>query len=143
MFPSQVGRAVAALLSLPIKSEGSDSSRSLEHFRNKICYINSFTVSQNDMLDSVLRVTGTQRSDWTITNESSKERYAAGVEEMKGGDRRGFIKIMYTRVFYQDGSGDYESRLGVSNERLGLPKEDLDTATAAAIQRAKDSPFPA
>jgi hypothetical protein len=43
---------------------------------------------------------------------------------------------MYTRVFFDDGCGDFESK-GTLNSVLGLPKEDIDTATGAAIERSK------
>ncbi|KAI9812696.1 MAG: hypothetical protein M1832_000353 [Thelocarpon impressellum] len=137
----QVGRAVAALLSLPIQPEGQERERSLDHFRNKLVYVSSFTVSQRDMLDSVLRVTGTSLADWTVTKEPSKERYLGGIESMKKGDRIGFAKMMYSRVFYPDGNGDFEKRRGTSNALLGLPKEELDEATKAAIERTKATPF--
>jgi hypothetical protein len=89
----QVGRAVAALMSLPIKSEG-DSEACLDNLRNKMVYIKSFTVSQQDMLESVLRVTGGKKEDWTIKHQPSSERYAAGVKTLIGGDRTGFIHMM-------------------------------------------------
>lgn len=129
----QVGRGVAALMSLP--------SEELEKLKNKNVYINSFTLSQKDMLDSVLRVTGDKINDWTVSKEPAQERFVAGVEAMKKGDRAGFVKMLYTRVFYADGCGDYETSKGTSNALLGLPKEDLDEATKAAIKRAEETPF--
>ncbi|KAK3725204.1 hypothetical protein LTR37_000715 [Vermiconidia calcicola] len=135
----QVGRAVAGLLSLPIRPEGDDKDRCLERFRNGLVYVSSFTVSQKDMLESALRVTGTKMDDWKIIKESSSARYDAGSEAMKGGDRMGFIKLMYTRVFYPDGSGNFEQSKGTANELLELPREDLDEATKAAIERQKNS----
>lgn len=136
----QVGRAVAALLSLPIKPESGDKDHCLERFRNGHIYISSFTISQKDMIDSALRVTGTKIEDWKITKEPSAERYKNGLEAMKQGDRLGFARQMYTRVFFPDDSGNFEKRLGTSNELLGLPKEDLDEATKAAIKRQKETP---
>jgi hypothetical protein len=128
---------VAALLGLPIKPEGGNKETCLENFANKLIYANSFTISQKDMLDSVLRVTGTNESDWDITKESSHDRYATGIKEMKEGNQIGFAKMMYTRVFFPDGSGDTEHNKGTVNAVLGLPKDDLDEATARAIERAK------
>lgn len=133
----QVGRTVASLLSLPITSEGGNKEACLENFANKLNYANSFTISQREMLDSVLRVTGTKESDWEITKESSHDRYATGIKEMQEGKRVGFAKMMYTRVFFPDGSGDTEHNKGTINAVLGLPKDDLDEATARAIERAK------
>lgn len=69
-----VGRAVATLLSLKI-SPGHDHGRkgaSLEDFKNKAVYVSSFTVSQRDMLESVLRVTATKLEDWKITRTRPK-----------------------------------------------------------------------
>ena len=45
--------------------------------------------------------------------------------------------MMYTRVFFPDGSGDFESNKGTLNAVLNLPVEDLDEATGRAIERAK------
>jgi hypothetical protein len=136
----QVGRAVAGLLSLPVQPEGGNQERSLEHFKNKHLYVSSFTVSQRDMLESVLRVTGAKIEDWKVSKELGKERYEGGIEAMKKGDRLGFVKMMYTRVFYPDGCGNHEKTMGLANELLGLPKENLDEATKAAIKRSEETP---
>lgn len=133
----QVGRAVAAILSLPIEVEGSNNEACLQSLKNKVVYVNSFTISQKDMFDSVLRVTDTKVDDWTITNEPAKERYSSGMMEIKEGKRIGFAKMLYTRVFYPDGSGNTEQNKGTINSLLNLPTEDIDEATKAAIERSK------
>lgn len=138
---SQAGRAIAALLSLPIKPEGSNKEACLENLKNKVVYVNSFTVSQKDMLESALRVTGTKEDDWTIAKEPSQERYSSGIKEIQEGKRIGFAKMMYTRVFYPDGCGDFEHNKGTINSLLDLPKENIDEATKAAIERSKISPW--
>jgi len=129
---------VAALLSLPIEAEASNGNVCLENFRNKLVYLDSFTVNQKDMLASAMRVTGTKEADWAITTESSSERYATGIEEMKEGKKIGFAKMMYTRVFYPDGTGNLEQHENMLNKVLKLPKEDIDEATRAAIERSKE-----
>lgn len=91
------------------------------------------------MLESALRVTGTKEDDWTIAKESAQERYSSGVEEIQQGKRIGFAKMMFTRVFYSDGCGDFEHYKGTINGLLGLPKEDVDEWTKAAIERSKGS----
>lgn len=133
----QVGRAVAALLALPIKS-ADDSSACLEDFKNQVIFISSFLLSQRDMLTSLYRVTDTKESDWTITSEDAHKRYHEGIEQMKQGQRVGFGKMMYTRVFWneKDGvPGNVEHK--VINDKLGLPKEDLDEATKRTVTRAQ------
>lgn len=136
----QVGRAVAGLLSLKIHPDGeNDQSPCLQRFRNQYVYVSSFTVSQKDMLESVLRVTHTKLEDWKVTKEPTQARYAAGMEQMKKGDREGFAKLLYTRVFYPDGSGNVEDTKGLINDQLDLPKEDVDEYTKIALQRAKQT----
>jgi hypothetical protein len=138
----QCGRAAAALLSLKVlPQDAADKSPTLSMFRNEHMYVSSFLVSQRDMFESVLRVTGDSEEQWTVGYEDVKERYRAGVEQMRAGDRVGFMKLLYARVFYP-GDGDYESKRGLHNEILGLPKEDLDEATKRALDLvAKGGPF--
>lgn len=135
----QCARGVANLLSLKVlPDDGHDESPCLSHYRNRFIYISSFNVSQKDMLDSVMRVTDTTMSDWKIAHEPSVDRYKVGVEEMQKGNFVGFAQLMYTRVFYQDGSGDFETSKGLQNDILGLPKEDIDEYTKIAVQRAQE-----
>lgn len=134
----QCGRGVAKLLALKIlPDDADDKSPCLAHYRNNFVYISSFNVSQRDMLNSVMRVTGTALSDWNIEHEPSTSRYKAGLEAFQKGDFIGFVKMMYSRVFYQDGSGEFEATKGLQNDVLGLPKENLDEYTKVAVQMAQ------
>jgi NmrA-like family len=72
----QVGRAVASLLSLPIKSEGGGAC--LEHLRNKHLYISSYCASRKEIFDSVLRVTGESEKDWKISHEDVQREIPKG-----------------------------------------------------------------
>ena len=112
-----------------------DQSPTLSQYKNQFVRISSFNVSQKDMLDSVMRVTNTTVSEWKISHEPSVERYKNGVEQMRKGNFIGFAQLMYTRVFYQDGSGDFETSKGLQNDILNLPKEDIDEWTKIALQR--------
>ena len=134
----QVGRAVASLLSLPIHPEGQDKDLCLDRFKNSQVYVSSFTVSQKDMLDSVLRVTQTSLEDWKVTKEPVEGRYTGGIEAMQKGDRMGFARMMYSRVFFPDDCGNFEKTRGTINDLLKLPKENIDDATKDAIQRSKE-----
>ncbi|OTA52380.1 NAD(P)-binding protein [Hypoxylon sp. EC38] len=132
----QTGRAVSKLLSLPIepKKEGGPS---LSSYKNKFIYVSSFCVSQKDMFASVLRVTGTKESDWKFEHESSVERFQDAQKQVFAGDQSAFPKFLYSRLWFKDGSGNFEARHGLANDILGLPKEDLDEETKAAIDRAE------
>lgn len=128
----QSGRAVANLLSLPIESE---TGPSLSGFKNGLVYAASFCVSQRDIFESVLRVTRTTADDWSISYESSAQRFADGQKQMADGDMAGFGKLLYARVFFKDGSGNFEARRGLHNDLLELEKEKLDDFTKIAIAR--------
>jgi hypothetical protein len=123
----QMGRAVAALLSLPLDT--------LATYRNKVIYIDSFRVTQKEILASMQRVTSTSGADWTITKQSATERFAEGQLELSKGNRAGFVKAM-SRVFFPDGNGNFETRRGLANDALELPTEDLDEATGRVVERA-------
>lgn len=132
---AQCGRAIAGLFSLPIlPQDENDKGPHLDMWRNNEAYISSFLLSQRDMLDSILRVTGDTESDWTVEHESAQQRWKAAQEMIQSGSDflRGYQTAMYTRVFYKDGSGDFSDKL--VNEKLGLPQEDLDQATKEAVE---------
>lgn len=136
----QCGRALAALLSL---SE-SGPSPSLSQWKNKLFYISSFRINQRDMLDSLHRVIGTTDKDWEIAYEPTAERYKSGIEDMQKGIRTGYARAMYSRVFYPNGGGDFESTRGLENDLIGLPKENLDEATRIAVEMVESgwNPLP-
>lgn len=134
---AQCGRAVASFLSLKLLPEDEgDKSPAIEKWANGVFFASSFLVSQMDMFESAKRVTGTTDADWTITHENSGERYKNAVQDLQKGDMKGFVRLLYTRMFFPNGDGDYESSKGLQNDILGLPKEDLDEATKEAIHLA-------
>lgn len=125
------GKAVAALVSLPVV--GADSEVALEDFKNGGATVASFLVSQRDMLDSLNRVLGITDADWAITKQPARERYQEGLQQLQAGDRLGFAKAMYAKLFFHGEGGDYETGYTLDNEKLGLLKEDLDEATNRAV----------
>ncbi|KAH7309749.1 hypothetical protein B0I35DRAFT_515153 [Stachybotrys elegans] len=128
------GLAVASLFSLKVLPDDErDKSPTLSQFLNKSLYIASFTVSQRDMLDSVHRVLGTTDSDWTIDYEPAKDRLKRGLDMMKEGNHAGFRIALYARSFTPESRPDFVAKYGVSNDVLGIPKENIDDATREAI----------
>ncbi|KAJ4393017.1 hypothetical protein N0V93_002223 [Gnomoniopsis smithogilvyi] len=133
---AQCGRAVAAFLSLPLlRQDEHDENPSISDWDNDVFRISSFTISQQDMFESVKRVTGTTDGQWKIQYENSADRYKNGVEAWKKGDIRGFVRFMYTAVFMPNAGGDYGTSKGLQNDVLCLPEEDLDEATKEAVRR--------
>lgn len=129
----QCARAIASLLSLPLES---DECPHLMQWKNRQHYCSSFYVSQRDVLESWLRVTGQKESDWTIEHDSTRDRFERGQKMLQEGDMMGGPITNYARLFYPDGSGDLRSKS--DNATLGLPKEDLDEATLRAVKLFKD-----
>ncbi|OBT55486.1 hypothetical protein VE04_05134 [Pseudogymnoascus sp. 24MN13] len=133
---SQVGRAVAKVLSLnELPADENDKSLTLSSFLNKGVYLKSFVLSQNDMFESVKRVTGTTDADWTVTHEDSKKRYEDGLAQVKSGNMAGFAKLLYSRAFFPGDSSDFSAK--TQNELLGLPNESLDESTKVGIDMVK------
>ncbi|KAJ4298943.1 hypothetical protein N0V90_004186 [Kalmusia sp. IMI 367209] len=138
----QCGRAVAALLRLPITKED-PAKPALEDWKNKPLYVSSFLVSQRDMLDSIHRALGTTDKDWEIASEPAVERTNKALAEMQKGNFAGFAQAMYTRFFYKtgdgpyakEGDGNYEAVHGLANEALGLPKEDFDETNKWVVEK--------
>ncbi|EKV13898.1 Isoflavone reductase family protein (CipA), putative [Penicillium digitatum] len=134
---SQVGRAVADLLSLKkLPDDENDKSLTVSGFLNKGVYIKSFVVNQNDIFESVKRVTGTTDADWTVTHEATKKRYEEGLAQVKVGNMAGFSKMLYARAFYPEDPSECLAK--AQNDLFGLPEENLDEATKAGVDMVKD-----
>jgi hypothetical protein len=141
-FP-QVGRAVAALLSLPLSSSANYNGKTLEDYRNKFIHVASFKVSQKDMFESLLRVTGTKESDWKISYQPSKERFEqAHAAMLSGKDPTAFGRMLYARGFFpgKESPTDFD-KYGLDNEALGLPQEDFDEFTKIAWEMGNSDYF--
>jgi hypothetical protein len=131
----QCGRAIANLLSLKeLPDDDNDTSTTLSKFRNECVYISSFRVNQRDMFDSVKRVTKTTDTDWKIFEDNTEQRFKTGQDRVKSGDFSGWMKMGYSRMFFDNRDGDYESTRGLHNNVLNLPKEELDEFTATGIR---------
>lgn len=135
----QCGRALAALLSLPV----SGPSPSIADYKNGNCSIYSFQVSQRDMLDSLNRVLGTTDSDWDIKYEPVEKRIKEGAEELSRGVFTGFAKSMYGKVFLSSNEVSNFAATGSDNAALGLPQESLDEATKRTVDMVENgwNPF--
>jgi putative NAD(P)-binding protein len=130
----QCGRALAALASLKrLPEDENDKSVTLANFHDRPAFVSSFRISQNDVLKSIKRVTGTSDDDWHVSRQASSDRFAEGAKDLQEGNPVGFYKQMYARVFYPIGDADFET----DNSLLSLSDEDLDEATRAGIKLAE------
>ncbi|EPS36393.1 hypothetical protein H072_10120 [Dactylellina haptotyla CBS 200.50] len=128
----QVARGTVALLNLKIYPDNAVNKESTisNYFGKSVC-IESFNISQNEMFESLKRVTGTTDADWKIKTEDSGERYARAIKMMQEGSRIGYGLGMYTRAFFPDGAASMPNTV---NSVFNLPKEDLDECTKGAIK---------
>ncbi|KAI4163878.1 MAG: hypothetical protein LQ342_002375 [Letrouitia transgressa] len=134
---AQVGRAVAKVLSFPLfPQDENDKSLTISSWLNKAISLKSFIVNQNEIFESVKRVTGTADTDWTITHENTKQRYEEGMALVKKGNMSGFGKLLYSRAFYPEDPSNCAAK--AQNELLSLPEEKLDDATKDGIELVKE-----
>lgn len=115
-----------------------DTSPCLSEYKNKFIYISSFCVSQREMLDSLMRVTDTTEQEWKLVSRPVQVVYKEGLELFQKGDFTGMIGVLYGRNFFKDNAGNYELTKGLDNEKLGLPKEDLDQYSKIAVKTAEN-----
>lgn len=137
----QCGKALAALLSLPVEPVEGTEGATLGQWKNKQLFVQSFEVSQRDMLDSVHRVLGTTDADWDIQKEPCEKRIKEADEMLAQGDRMGFVRGMYTRYFYLEGGMNWGDK--ATSGVLGLEQEEQDAATKRAVDMVQSgwTPF--
>lgn len=125
----QVGRAVAKLLELPTSV--------LEQYKNNFVYINSFNVSQIDMLRALEKATGTTEKDWEVTKILVNTAITQGREEVAKGNRRGMIDVLYGMNFKPGMGGCFEEK--IANHVLGLQGERLEDVVAGIVRQVEMS----
>jgi hypothetical protein len=130
--PSQVGRGIAKLLSLPVTNP-SNPRASLSHYSNNFAYISSFLVTQDSLFASLQRATGTKEGDWTVKQSTIEEWMEGCLEGMKKGDMRAGAGMTFAYYMGEGKGGNYEEKARADREILGLEEEDLDEVVARAV----------
>ncbi|KAK5632552.1 hypothetical protein RRF57_008266 [Xylaria bambusicola] len=134
----KTAEAVKNLLSLPIESEGGNGP-TLSDYKNKQVYVSGWLLSQKDIFQHVLRVSGAKESDWTIKYEPAAQRYEEAKKRLFSGDGSAYTQLLYARTYYNNDDGNFESRHVLDNEKLGLTPEtpeSLDEQTKIALELA-------
>jgi hypothetical protein len=122
----KVGKSPAAPLSLP------DSK--LSQFKNDFVYFSSFCISQCEILDSVMRVTSTQESDWLIRSESAVEAAEAVTEAIRKGHGMKKVNLLFATLFREGYWGECEAK-GTVDQMLGFEEEDLNDNIKELVQQ--------
>jgi len=113
------------------------SSDRLGATANKYVFIASHTITLNELFDSVRKATPGE--EWTVEHVDSKATAAKARDEFaKGNFYAAFDLIKY--ITFAEGLGDLgDFRKVVSNDLLGLEKEDLDADVKRVIEEVKSS----
>lgn len=122
---TQTGNAVVATLKKP------------ELSKNQSIYVNSFTTTQNEVLRALEKAVGEK---FQVTNASVEETWKAGMEKAAGGgegQRDGVIATIHAGYYGKGNINHYSATRGLWNERLGLPKEDLDESIREILASRK------
>ncbi|KAL5596692.1 hypothetical protein BROUX41_006616 [Berkeleyomyces rouxiae] len=107
----QVGRAIAKSL------------KHAEITKNQYVYVNSFTVTQNQVVTALEKATGQkfEKSAGTV-----KGLWEDGATEVKKGNLMGTLGMLAGSIYGFSGLAHYSPTKGLWNEKLGLSQEDLD-----------------
>ena len=106
---SSIGTATAAVL------------RNFAKTANKNIYVNSYRVTQNEILAALEKATGEK---WKTTPASADELRKQGQEKASKGDYSGLMALILGTIYCGDEALDYAKRRGLDNNALGLPEEE-------------------
>lgn len=128
---ARAGEATAELLAFP--------DAELARYRNGVFRITSFHVTQREILDSVLRATGTSEKDWQVTTPAADEvnkDFERRLADKPDGDTHvdydAFAKRFMLTHFLPGLGGDFNDKVE-DLSKLGLEKEDFDEATRGVV----------
>lgn len=102
-----------------------------EKTANKYMFIDSFTVSQNQVLASLEKATGEK---WEVTHVDAEEEKKAGLEKMAKGDFSGALALIRYVNCVDGHGGNYMLSEEGANELLSLPKQNLDEVVAEIVK---------
>jgi hypothetical protein len=107
------------------------SDSNLASTANKYVYVASHTFTHNEILAAFERLTGEK---WTVTHVDSKTSIAESKEKLAKHDHSAVGPLIQAAAFSDDGYGDFRTVPGgLWNEKLGLPKENLDADLKALL----------
>ncbi|KAJ1325527.1 hypothetical protein MN608_08720 [Microdochium nivale] len=121
----RTGEMVAGLLGLP--------EDRLAEYKNRWVFVSSFTISQHELLESAVRVTGSSLGEWKVTHITTESLIAA-VHDKKGKPETFMERpIMLMQLVFGAGLGGDFSQKTLSGDEFGLQQEDLDEAVRRFI----------
>ncbi|KAJ4265952.1 hypothetical protein NW762_003925 [Fusarium torreyae] len=107
----QVGRAITKSL------------KNISITRNQYVYVNSFTVTQNEVLSALERVTGDK---FEISQGTVDGLWEEGAEQVKNGNPMGTLAQISGAIYGKGGAANYSVDKGLWNDKIGLAGENLE-----------------
>jgi hypothetical protein len=98
-----------------------------ERTSNKYLFIESFNVSQRDILASLQDVTGAK---WDVTYHDAEEEKRLALEKLAKGNYSGIPTLMRYITCVKGYGGNYMDSEESANKLLSLPAESLDEVLA-------------
>ena len=122
----QTATGAANVLSLP--------DETLNQYKNKPVYLKSFRVDQRQILDSVVRATGTKESDWEIKTADAAQSVDGWMQDVAKGDMKAFQLAFYVAHMQKGRGGDYDAKASSDLEVLGMNEQNLDEVVQAVVK---------
>jgi hypothetical protein len=101
-----------------------------EESKNQYIYLSGFNTTQNEILGLAEKITGAK---WTVKHVVSKEHLANGRAKVEKGDYTGILDLLQVATFGEEQIGLFDPAK-LWNEKLGLPKDDLEKSIRAALE---------
>ncbi|KAI9663108.1 MAG: hypothetical protein M1821_008156 [Bathelium mastoideum] len=122
----QIGRAVAGILKHP------------EGTKNRYVYVNSFTVTQNQVITAVEKASGDKFEVSKMTTRDLRDEGYRNAE--KGNLELGFPQVVTSAIYGHGGLNNFSAHKELANETLGLPKESLEETIAEVLEEMRSRP---
>ncbi|CAG9975064.1 unnamed protein product [Clonostachys byssicola] len=116
----QVGRGIAKSL------------KNIDVTRNQYVYINSFTVTQNDVLHALERATGEK---FEVSQGTARGLWETGAEQVKNGNPLGTLAQISSAIYGEGGAANYSVDKGLWNGKIGLEGENLEAFVESYISK--------
>jgi hypothetical protein len=98
--------------------------------KNQYVYVSGLETTQNEILAAVEKVTGEK---WAIVQATTKELAEWGRAKLEKGDYMGILDLLRCVTFGAEQELGLFEQGRLWNERLGIPKDDLEKSVGAAF----------
>jgi hypothetical protein len=98
--------------------------------KNQYVYVSGIDTTQKEILEALEKVTGEK---WRVTHGTTKDLAKIGNEKIAKGDYSGILDLLQAVTFGAEEELGYLKTAKEWNEKLGLPRDDLEKAIHAGF----------